>query len=252
MWTIEKNEPWQPGIRRIEYRSAADGRRDWALVRPGRTSDWAVVLHGHGSHGDQLYTRADIRDSWLACFDRAGVGVLTPNLRDNGWMGPESVADLHALLGWLRETYAVERTLFTSGSMGGTGNLIYATFFPEEVGAVIARGAATDLVHYHRWLRERGGEVQREIADALVAAYGGTPEEEPERYRRHSALFQTDKLSMPVYLLHGTEDALMPFGDARKLAEKAAGPHFHFTAVEGGDHDSPLNVPAGFDWARWQ
>ena len=46
---------------KVEYESAADGFRDWYLVhRVGNARICAVVLHGHGSTGDQLITRPDI------------------------------------------------------------------------------------------------------------------------------------------------------------------------------------------------
>ena len=31
-----------------------------------------VHLHGHGSHGDQIFTRPDIRDLWLSLYRELG------------------------------------------------------------------------------------------------------------------------------------------------------------------------------------
>ncbi len=242
-------------VERIDYRSAVDGHVDFACIRPGRTQDWAVVLHGHGSHGDQLFTRPDIRNGWLPELERAGVGILAPNLRDNAWMSRAAIADLHDLLGWLRMNYPVRRLLFTSGSMGGTGNLIYALQYPEDVGALVARGAATDLAHYHGWLRQIGGAIQQEIADALEASLGGTPEQAPEAYRAHSALYHPERLTMPVYLLHGEADTLMPVEDMRRLALVLAASgkkEVHYREIPGGTHDAPLLEPVAFDYEAWQ
>ena len=47
---------------RIEYASTVDGLRDWAMRREGAPgSPLVVVLHGHGSHGDQMLQRPDRR-----------------------------------------------------------------------------------------------------------------------------------------------------------------------------------------------
>lgn len=46
---------------RIEY-TGRDGFADWALARlPESGADWVVCIHGHGSNGDQLYVREDIK-----------------------------------------------------------------------------------------------------------------------------------------------------------------------------------------------
>ena len=58
------NERFPSGISKLTYRSPVDGLEDWALLWPGtRAGAWLVFLHGHGSQGDQLFTRADIRDA---------------------------------------------------------------------------------------------------------------------------------------------------------------------------------------------
>jgi poly(3-hydroxybutyrate) depolymerase len=52
---------------KITYRSAVDGKEDWALFRPGDASQNTVVyLHGSFSHADQIFTRQDIRSFWLS------------------------------------------------------------------------------------------------------------------------------------------------------------------------------------------
>lgn len=239
---------------RIDYRSDVDGREDWAIVNPGERADlWFVVIHGHGSHGDQLYTRQDIRKIWLPEFQRYRCGILTPNLRDNAWMGPAAAADTRALLNYLRKEQGGKIFLFVSGSMGGTSNLIYAALHPEDVSGVIARGAATDLATYYRWCRQQSAPILKEIADAIASSYGGTPEEAPELYARHSALLNADRLTMPLYFAHGGADATIPVSEARALVEKMTGkPTFRYLEIPGGGHDSPLYDTEGLVWLTRQ
>ena len=243
-------EPDQ-AVLRLDYESNVDGHKDWALLRPGNNTArriCAVILHGHGSHGDQLYTRPDIRESWLGFVLRTGVAVLTPNLRDNAWMAPAAAEDLHALIGWVRANHGIDRFVFLSGSMGGTGNIIYTTLYPEDVSACVALGFVSDLAAYHAWCRARNQGVIKEICDAIEENYGGSPAVQPALYARHSPLFHPERFTPPLFLAHGTDDALMPVDQARQLANALrARKDFVYREVPGS-HDAPCFFPEAFEW----
>lgn len=248
-------KPWlhpsaPSGVEKLDYRSEVDGRNDWALAWPplrGRT--WVVHLHGHGSSGDQVFTRADIRDEWLAHYRMLGLGVMAPNLRENAWMCPEAVMDLHLLVGWIRRQYDVREFLFLSGSMGGTGNLIYAIRHPEDVHAVAALCPVTDIAAYHDWCGAHPDGVRDEIRLAIEAAYGGTPDQEPERYSAHNVTRHAAKLAMPVLLSHAVGDEVIPVQQSRALhACMAAAWNLHYVEIPGGDHDTPLHQSGMLDW----
>ena len=247
---------YPPDMYRLEYESPVDGVKDAALIHPptnGR-SDWMVVIHGHGSHETQLCMRQDVRRVQLTAYLQLGIGIITPNLRDNAWMGPAAVADMDSLLEFLRSRYGATRFFFESGSMGATSNLIYAILRPGNVSGVVARGAITDLAAYIPFCRKGQTEVPvgdwrrqifKEIADCIEEAYGGTPDERPELYRAHSPLFHPEALSgIPVFLAHGTQDELMPVAQSRRFAAAMADhPDFTYVEVPGGPHDAPLSIP---------
>jgi len=240
------------GVTRVEYQSGVDAIPDWALIwPPARGNVWTVNLHGHGSHGDQYFIgRQDVREHLWQPVRDAGLGVVTPNLRDNAWMSPAAVRDLHELLDWIRRRYGATRFLFISGSMGGNGNLTYAILHPEDCSAVVALGAAPDLAAYCIWaLGNDAGTIQRQIGDAIVSAYGALPGQMPDLYRRHSPLFNTERLTMPVFLAHGENDALMPVAPMRALAAQLADhPDCEYVEVAGGDHDSPIFCASAVPW----
>jgi len=240
-------EHFPPGLLRLEYASDVDGLKDWALLLPGENKElWIVVIHGHGSHGDQLFTRQDIRDAWLPAFRDTGAGILCVNLRDNAWMGPAAAFDMHDLVKYLRAEYGLRKTIFCSGSMGGTSNLIYAGLYPDDVNGLIIRGAATDLALYYGWCRTQEQPIVHEIANAIKASYGGTPDENSDLYRRHSALANAGKLTMPLFLIHGAADPIIPVEQARLLAGKMKNRKgFSYTEIPGGNHDSPLMETEG-------
>lgn len=235
---------WAPsGLEKIVYTSPTDGLNDWALALPAPSDTWVVCIHGHGSGGDQLYTRKDIRTLWLPAFRERGLGILTPHLRGNAWMGPAAATDLRQLLGIIAGRYAVRKFIFASGSMGGTSNLIYASLFPEDVAGVIARGAATDLATYHSWCCAHGSgrPVLGEIAAAIEAAYGASPSGNPAVYREHSARLHASCLTMPIFLAHGAQDRTIPVSEARALVgQMADADNLCYVEVPNGNHDSPL------------
>ena len=224
------------GLKRLDYCSSVDDIEDYAYILPGNNPEfWIIVLHGHGSHGDQLYTRKDLRGIWFEPFQATGAGIITPNLRDNAWMSPTAATDMHALVNYLRSEYGLKKTLFCSGSMGGTGNLIYSILYPEDVDAVIARGAATNLKSYHQWCLKQEKPIVHEIAAAISTAYN---EEELEK---HSTLHNAEKLTMPVYFSHGGADEVIPVEQARMLAVELKNKQdFFYKEIPDGNHDSPL------------
>ena len=238
------------GVKRVSYVSEADGLGDWALAWPpahGRL--WVVGLHGHGSRGDQLFVRSDIRDAWLAGYRGLGLGVLSPNLRGNAWMSPNAASDLRALLDGVRQNFGAEVFYFSSGSMGATGNLIYAAIHPEDVAAVAALSGATDLASYHDWCLRNPGGVRDEVRRAIAQAYGGSPEKVPAAYAAHSALGHAQRLSMPVLLAHGAKDDLIPVEQSRLLAAALRGKKdFTYVEIPDGNHDGAILRAGMVEW----
>ncbi|MFA6293206.1 MAG: alpha/beta fold hydrolase [Victivallales bacterium] len=235
-------EYYPAGLKRLEYASAVDGLKDWALLLHGeRKGLWIIFIHGHGSNGDQLFTRRDLRETWLPVFRDSGAGILCANLRGNAWMGPSAADDMQDLLNYLRAEHDMRKTIFCSGSMGGTSNLIYAVLHPEDVNGLIIRGAASDLASYYRWCRSQKKPIIRCIAEAIKISYGGTPDEKPDLYLKHSAIADAGKLTMPLFLVHGGADEIIPVEQARSLAGKMKKcKNFSYTEIPGGNHDSPL------------
>lgn len=237
-------------VQRFEFTSDVDGLRDWGLVLPSSSDTWVVFVHGHGSGGDQLFTRPDMRDSWLPDVRKRGLGILTVNVRGNSWMCPSAARDVNCVLGYAREKWGVKKFVFASGSMGATSNLIYAVLHPEDVAGVVALCPATDLSGYHAWCEKSTSPIAQEIAKTIERFYGGRLKDRRSVYAAHSAMANAAKLRMPVYVCHGNADAIIPVSQSRQLVGRMGDTaSFAYVEIPDGDHEAPLGSFAeGFDW----
>ena len=224
-------------LERFEYTSSVDGTKDWFVYHhEGTDKDCILILHGHGSHGDQLLKKPE----WIALWERNvkkyNCNLLSPNLRDDAWMCPAAADDLTMILkAGLREKLW-RRIIIIAGSMGASGGLIYAVRHPELIAGIAALGAATDIKSYQLWCNTQPLPVHKSISDAIKAHYHTDAD-----YQLNSVLEHAEKLTMPVWFSHGGEDATIPVSQARALAEKMAGKkNFYYEEIPGGDHNSPL------------
>lgn len=221
---------------RKEYTSKVDGLTDWYMLHDaGVSSDCVVYLHGHGSHGDQLFTRADIK--WFGeTLAEKKFSILSPNLRDNSWMGPAAAADLYDLIRSCKAEYQWRRIFIVSGSMGGTGALIFAVLHPEMVDGICMLGAASDVKRYRDFCLNNGTmPVHKAIYEAITANY---PDE--AAYAKHSACGNAEKLTMPLVYYHGIDDPVMNISEMQYLRDLLAdSPQAVFIEVPG-THDAPL------------
>lgn len=235
------------GLYRMKYESGYDGTSDNAMIRPPETGgDWVVVLHGFGGHENQLYMRKDIKQCWLPEYIRRGIGILTPNLRGNAWMNDAAMADMDALLEFLRNEYGARRFFFASGSLGATSNLIYGGLRPQNVSGVVACGAVSDLSEYYKWC-ERNSERDpfvAEICASIRMAYGAVPDECSAIYEEHSPIRHIDELKgIPICLVHGGNDNLMPISQSRNFAAAMGDANlFSYLEIADGSHDAPLSL----------
>lgn len=242
-------ERWAPrlelGVDLMQWnfqRQDAGSLPDHALFRRSRDSDtWVVVLHGHGSGADQLFTRQDLRSTWLPALDAAGVGLLCPNTRGNAWMSPGAAADLLSLIQALRQREGAGNVVLLGGSMGGTGALIFSALYPQWVQGCVAICPATDLTRYAAWCQARQSQqpILGQIRSAIAHAYDTAPEAIPAGHR---VMLQAERLTMPLYIAHDQGDAIIPASESEQLAERlrAAGAPARCVIRPGGNHDSAL------------
>jgi len=231
------------GTRRLDYLSAVDGQTDWALYVPGDTNRNAVIyMHGSFSDADQLFERQDIRNFWLTRILARHHPLLSINMRGTSYMSPAATQDFTDLLGYCRQEYQFGKVVLLGGSGGASSAMAYACMHPEQIDGVIAMGMCDIFTRLH-YARMSDNPVLQELVRQVFTAYGGSLEEIPEVYRQRSVLANIEKMTMPVVLTIGEDDALIPVAETRKIAEAMGRqPNFTYLEIPHGDHDSALWV----------
>ena len=222
---------------RIDYVSRFDGSKDWYMLsNAGRGTDCLVSLHGHGAAGDQFFLNREeqgVKDRF-ALIGKLKLSVISPNLRGNAWMCPSAVNDLADILSSCRKKYGFRRYIFLSGSMGGTGALIFAVRHPELADALGIAGGVTNLRRYRDFLRGGDLPIHKEILEAIESHY------DEESYDLHDVSAQAEKLAMPLFFAHGESDRLMPVTEMYDLRDRIGNrTGTVFRAIPDGDHNSP-------------
>ncbi len=190
--------------------------------------DVLIALHGHGS--DRWQFVKDARDECRAARDAAarhGMIYLSPDYRaTTSWMGPRAESDMVQIIGEVKERYRLGKVFLCGGSMGGTACLTFAVLHPELVDGVASMNGTANLVEYENF------------QNAIRESYGGTKAEVPGEYKKRSAEFFPERLTMPVGITAGGKDEAVPSASVMRLADKlkALGRNVLMVYREDGGH----------------
>ncbi len=198
----------------VVFKAASDGSEQrYVLVLPANYAadqrhDVLIALHGHGS--DRWQFVKDARDECKAARDAAAKHRLiyvSPDYRARtSWMGPQAESDVVQIIAELKQRHRVGRVLLCGGSMGGTGALTFAALHPELVDGVAAMNGTANLLEYANF------------QEAISASFGGTKKAIPAEYKKRSAEYWPERLTMPVAMTTGGRDTLVPPQSCQRLA----------------------------------
>lgn len=162
---------------------------------------WNVLVPDHrGSTGHGRAYQQALRDRWGE-LDVADVVAATVLAHEHGWGDPTA-------------------TVVIGGSAGGFTALGVVASAPDLFAATVVAYPVTDLVD----LAERSHRFERHYTDSLV----GPLPEAADRYRERSPVQFADRLAaVPMLVLHGDLDPVVPLDQSRTLVERL---HAH-----GGD-----------------
>jgi dipeptidyl aminopeptidase/acylaminoacyl peptidase len=172
--------------------------------------------------------------------DLAGRGYATANLeyRRTGW--PGTAEDVAAGLDTVHKRLAGVAVALVGHSAGGQLALCAARHRPPGVSLVVSLAGVTDLVESARLELSHG---------AVRELLGGGPDEVPDRYRAACPTLLLP-LGVPQLVVHGTDDADVPYPFAPRYADaaRAAGDACELLALPGVEHFALID-PGSAAWA---
>jgi dipeptidyl aminopeptidase/acylaminoacyl peptidase len=189
-----------------------------------RPAGLPVIIFVHG--GPESQFRPLHAAPWmppLQYYLSRGFAVFAPNVRGSAGYGktyihlddvrlrPNSVADLRAGVEWLVRAGGADpqRVGIIGRSYGGFMVLAAITTYPD------LWAAAVDIVGIANFLTffEHTGVWRRH----LRAPEYGDPERDADFLRALSPLFQVDRITAPLLVLHGANDPRVPVGEAEQI-----------------------------------
>ncbi len=209
-----------------------------------------VLVHGWESARDRTLPHAQV-------LHAAGFHVLTFDVRGHGANGPEALpisvgeyaADARAAVAAILRRPEVTCAALLGHSMGAAGSLVAAADDPS-VAAVIAVAAPADP---HRLTRQTFRLARLPLPDVIAwpLAWLTTRVYLKPRGHRVSAISASRaarEIAVPVMLVHGTDDRVVPVADLARLAEarRLARPDAVTETMEvgGGKHSWLYEFPA--------
>jgi pimeloyl-ACP methyl ester carboxylesterase len=203
-----------PRTEDVAFVARNDGStQHYVLIYPegfqaGQPHDVLVALHGHGS--DRWQYVKDPRDECRVARDAAAAHrmlFVSPDYRARtSWMGPKAEADLLQILDELGARFKIGKVILCGGSMGGSSVLSFAAMHPERVDGVVSMNGTANHLEYEKF------------QDAIQESFGGTKARIPQEYKKRSAEYWPERLTMPVGITAGGRDQLVPPESVVRLA----------------------------------
>ena len=251
--------------RAITYR-ARDGQRIPAyLTLPPNTearSLPAILL----VHGGPHHVRDDMNFDWWASFLASrGYAVIQPNYRGSGGYGANWENAGRRQWGGLMQTDVEDgvaalgragiidpaRVCIVGASYGGYAALAGATLTPDRYKCAASIAGVSDL-----------GEMLRQVAAESSASSMssdfwrqsiGDRHEDSDQIRAVSPAQLADRVRIPILLIHGTDDTVVPIDQSRRMlnALNREDKNVRFVELRGDDHwlsDAPTRIQMLRDW----
>ena len=206
----------EPRTEDVAFTAKCDGSTQrYVIVYPqgfqaGQIVNVLVALHGHGS--DRWQFVKDARNECKAARDAAAAHhmlYVSPDYRaKTSWMGPKAEADMVQILDELKAKFKVGKVIVSGGSMGGSSALTFAALHPALVNGVVSMNGTANHVEYEKF------------QDAIQESFGGTKAQTPQEYRKRSAEFAAERLTMPIGITAGSKDGVVPAASVLRLADK--------------------------------
>jgi dipeptidyl aminopeptidase/acylaminoacyl peptidase len=242
------NYPARDGVRIPAYLTLPPGgvRQNLPLV---------LLVHG-GPHARDDFSF----DWWSAFLTSRGYAVLQPNFRGSSGYGHAWEEAGKRQWGALMQTDVEDgvaalaragiidpaRVCIVGASYGGYAALAGATLTPDRYRCAASIAGVSDLERMLRVTERQSGGADSMRSDWWRASIGDR-EEDRERIRSVSPANLADRVEIPVLLMHGPDDTVVPIDQSHLMRDRlrAAGKDVRYVELRGDDHwlsDAPTRI----------
>jgi dipeptidyl aminopeptidase/acylaminoacyl peptidase len=184
-----------------------------------------VIINIHGGPEAQYRPGFIGRNNYY--INELGVAVIFPNVRgsagfgktflklDNGMKRKDSVADIGALIDWIKQQPDLDgdRIMITGGSYGGYMTFACAVDFSDRISGSVAIVGISNFVTF----LERTESYRR---DLRRVEYGDERDPEMRAWLEKMApLNNADKIGKPILVVQGKNDPRVPYTEAVQIVE---------------------------------
>lgn len=182
-----------------------------------KTSDAFLYLRGG------IKSVGMVRPARIAQFASEGFIVFAPFYRGNQGgegnedFGGEDRNDAFAAFILLKSIPTVKNIHVFGFSRGGVMALWTAINFPTETASIVTWGGVSDmsLTYLER----------NDLRRMMKRVIGGTPKKFPEKYKERTPLYQLEKITAPVLIIHGVKDENVSVGHSYFLENRLKALH---------------------------
>jgi dipeptidyl aminopeptidase/acylaminoacyl peptidase len=219
----------RPGVTIVDYKARDGTALTGYLTTPGNAPNGTklpVVVYPHG--GPEMRDHLTF-DPWVQYFAARGYGVFQPNFRGSdgfgkafaesgyGEWGRKMQDDITDGLHYLATKGLVDpgRACIVGASYGGYAALAGAALTPELYKCAVSVSGISDLEDFIGWRKRNWGADSDGYTYWLEAI--GDPDEDRQRLREVSPSRLVDRIRIPILLIHGTQDDIVPFAQSRAM-----------------------------------
>lgn len=207
-----------------------------------------LVVLVHGGPEGRDYLEFD----WMAqALASRGYAVLQPEYRGSGGLtadlfraglgqwGRKMQTDLSDGVRFLAGQGIIDpkRVCIAGASYGGYAALAGVTLDPGIYRCAVDVSGPADLQRFVQWAGDRNNQRKRSIV-AYWDRYMQAEAKKDPTYAEISPIKHIDKITVPVMIIHGRDDTVVPFQQSQWMADamKAAGKPVEFVPLNGEDH----------------
>jgi dipeptidyl aminopeptidase/acylaminoacyl peptidase len=242
------------------------------LTVPAGAADGAsklpLVVYPHGGPEARDYLTFD---PWVQYLAARGYAVFQPNFRGSDGFGrafaesgygewgrkmQDDITDGVQMLVDER-TVDAERMCIVGASYGGYAALAAASLTPDLFKCAASVAGISDLEDFIAWRKNNWGSDSEGYTYWLKAI--GDPDADEQKLREVSPARLVDRIKIPLLLIHGTDDYVVPIAQSRamKKALDRAGMPTELIELEGEGHsgwssENQIRTLAALDAFFWQ